>query len=65
MEDKILKYIKGELDGIETRKLVIWINSDPDNQKKFNVLKAQYVASKLKDLPDDIEEDTTPLIKRI
>lgn len=65
MKAKILKYIKGELDPNETEKLMLWMHSDSQNQKMFNVLKAEYVASRLKDLPDDIEEESTPLLKRI
>ncbi len=49
METKILKYIKGEMDVSEKMKMIEWINKNDDNHKKYNIFKAKYVASKLKD----------------
>ena len=49
METKILKYIKGKMDVSEKIKMIEWITKNEGNQNKFNILKAKYVASKLKD----------------
>lgn len=43
--NKLLKYIKGESDNKEKKEIVKWLNSDPENQKKYNNLKADYVAN--------------------
>ena len=48
MEAQILKYIKGEMDVFEKKmKMIAWIKKTKENHKKFNVLKAKYVASRL------------------
>ncbi|MDO5980771.1 hypothetical protein [Flavivirga spongiicola] len=63
MEAKILKYIEGKMDDSEKMKMIEWINSNKENHKKFNIMKAKYVASKLKDIPNDVDINTMFLIK--
>ncbi len=48
MEEEILKYIKGDLDPSEKIKVIEIVNLNKENHKKFNILKAKYVAFKLK-----------------
>lgn len=63
MKSKILKYIKGELSFSKKIKMIEWVNKTEANHKKFNILKANYIASKLKSLPNDISMNTMFLIK--
>ena len=63
MEAQILKYIKGGLDTSEKMKILMWINDKEGNHKIFNILKAKYVASKLKDHPNDVSMSNMFLIK--
>ena len=50
---QVLKYIKGEMDSIEKKKLIEWIRKSPENQKVYNDLKAKYIASKFKDISNN------------
>lgn len=48
MQDKtLIKYIKGEANPTEERCIMEWIKKDATHQKRYNRLKAQYVASTL------------------
>jgi len=47
---ELLKYIKNELDSVEKRKTIEWVRQNPENHKKFNIIKAEYVASNFKDV---------------
>ncbi|GGX03406.1 FecR family protein [Aquimarina muelleri] len=48
MQDKdLLKYIKGESTPDEKRLVIEWIRNNDKNQKHFNILKAEYIASTL------------------
>ncbi len=42
---KALKYINGTASEKEVREIETWINASQDHAKKFNVLKAEYIAS--------------------
>ncbi len=55
MKAQILKYIKGDLDVSEKMKMIEWITKNEDNHKKFSILKAKYVASKLSDVFSGID----------
>ncbi|WP_242131153.1 FecR family protein [Aestuariivivens marinum] len=50
---QIIKYIKGDLDSIDKRKVIEWIRKNPENQKVYNILKAKYIASTFKDAPNN------------
>ncbi len=50
---QILKYLKNELDSLEKRDMIEWIRSSSENHKKFNILKAEYVASAFKEIPNN------------
>ncbi len=50
---QIIKYIKGDMDTAEKRKAVAWIRKTPENQKIYNIIKAEYVASSFKDVPNN------------
>ncbi|MCA9748711.1 MAG: FecR domain-containing protein, partial [Romboutsia sp.] len=42
----------------EKREVLNWIRNNQENQKKYNILKAKYVAAKLKDIEDvDVDVD--------
>ena len=57
MQDRqIYRYIKGEGTFIERKNVVEWIRESPDNQKKFNILKAKYIGSTLKDVENNDNE---------
>ncbi|MEM9687654.1 MAG: FecR domain-containing protein, partial [Bacteroidota bacterium] len=48
MQDKtLIKYIKGEANPAEKQRIMEWIKKDAAHQKRYNRLKAQYVASTL------------------
>lgn len=48
MQDKdLLKYIKGECSPDEKKSVIEWVKTDNENQKRFNILKAEYIASAL------------------
>lgn len=49
---QIIRYIKNDLDSVEKRKVIEWIRQSPENQKVYNILKAQYIASTFKDVPN-------------
>lgn len=49
-EQNIIKYIKGEADTAERKLVIEWIRKDIKNQKRYNILKANYVASNLDSL---------------
>ena len=49
MEAEIQRYIAGKMENSEKKRMIEWINKNDDNHKKYNILKAKYVASKLKD----------------
>ena len=49
----IIKYIKGDMDSAERRKTVEWIRKTPENQKIYNIIKAEYIASSFKDVPNN------------
>ncbi len=53
-EKDLIKYIKGEASVEERKSVVDWIRSNVEHQERFNILKAQYVASTLDslDIPD-------------
>jgi ferric-dicitrate binding protein FerR (iron transport regulator) len=53
---QVLKYIKGDLNSIEKRETIEWIRKSPENQKTYNVLKAEYIASTFKDLPNNTSD---------
>ena len=54
MQEKLLfKFIKGQLNPADKRKIYEWIRKHPDNQKNFNRLKAQYVASTFSEVSND------------
>ncbi|MBQ4819395.1 FecR domain-containing protein [Aquimarina sp. MMG016] len=44
-EKDLIKYIKGETNSQEKRRIIEWIRKDYNNQKLYNNLKAEYVAS--------------------
>lgn len=44
-ERQILKFIKGELNEAEKQHVIDWIRNHSDNQKRYNILKATYIAS--------------------
>ena len=46
----IIRYIENNMDEKEKQRIVQWIFSNEDNQKTFSLMKARYVASKLKDI---------------
>lgn len=50
---KIIKYIKNDMNSTEKREMVEWIRKNPENQKIYNILKAEYIASAFKDLPNN------------
>ena len=50
---QIIKYIKGDLDSIDKRKVIEWIRKNPENQKVYNILKAKYIASTFKYAPNN------------
>lgn len=57
MQDRqIFKYIKGEGTYIERKNVIEWIRECPDNQKKFNILKAEHIGSTLKDVENNDNE---------
>tara|TARA_R110001583_G_scaffold165450_1_gene318161 strand:+ start:889 stop:1866 length:978 start_codon:yes stop_codon:yes gene_type:complete len=57
MQDRqIYRYIKGEGTFIERKNVVEWIRESLDNQKKFNILKAKYIGSTLKDVENNDNE---------
>ncbi|MDO5977643.1 FecR family protein [Flavivirga spongiicola] len=49
---QLLKYIKNDLNSVEKRKTIEWVRKSPENQKVYNVLKAEYIASTFKDVPN-------------
>ncbi|GAA4271681.1 FecR domain-containing protein [Aquimarina gracilis] len=49
-EKDLIKYIKGETNPNESKSIIEWIRSDGKHQKRFNVLKAKYIASHLDSL---------------
>ena len=49
---QILRYIKKEMDSLENREMIEWIRNNPENHKKFNIIKAEYVASSFKEIPN-------------
>ena len=48
---QILRYIKKEMDSLENQEVIEWIRNNPENHKKFNIIKAEYVASSFKEIP--------------
>ncbi|WP_271767725.1 FecR family protein [Aquimarina algiphila] len=46
-EKDLIKYIKGESDPKEKRIIINWIREDVNHQKRFNIIKAEYIASTL------------------
>ncbi|MCF6349374.1 MAG: DUF4974 domain-containing protein [Flavobacteriaceae bacterium] len=42
---QILKFIKEELNEAEKQHVIDWIRNHSDNQKRYNILKATYIAS--------------------
>ncbi|GAA3555684.1 hypothetical protein [Snuella lapsa] len=48
--DLIIRYIENNMDDQEKLKMLQWICSNEGNQRSFNLIKARYVASKLKDI---------------
>ncbi|MDY8135801.1 FecR family protein [Aquimarina sp. 2201CG5-10] len=46
-EKEILKYISGEANEEEQKAVINWIRESIDNQKQYNLLKANYVANTL------------------
>ena len=52
-QNKIRKYIQNNLDSTEKRRMVEWIRKSPENQKIYNILKAEFIASTFKDVPNN------------
>ncbi len=50
---QLLRYLKGDMDSVEKRKTIEWIRKSPENHKVFNILKAEYIASTFKDVPNN------------
>lgn len=50
---QLLRYLKGDMDSVEKRKTIEWIRKNPENHKVFNILKAEYIASTFKDVPNN------------
>lgn len=46
-EKDLIKYIKGESDPKEKETIIKWIRKDVSHQKRFNIVKAEYIASTL------------------
>lgn len=49
----IIKYITGDMDPAKRRDMVEWIRRTPENQKIYNIIKAEYIASSFKDVPNN------------
>ncbi|MDD7884924.1 FecR family protein [Flavivirga sp. 57AJ16] len=49
---QLLKYLKNDLDSVEKRKTIEWVRKSPENQKMYNALKAEYIASTFQDVPN-------------
>ncbi|WP_034042062.1 FecR family protein [Wocania ichthyoenteri] len=50
---QIIKYIQNDMNSIERRKTIEWIRKSPENQKMYNILKAEYIASTFIDIPNN------------
>ncbi|MCF7568530.1 DUF4974 domain-containing protein [Sabulilitoribacter arenilitoris] len=50
---QLLRYLNGNMDSVEKRKTIEWIRKSPENHKVFNILKAEYIASTFKDVPNN------------
>lgn len=49
MTEKLLqKFIENNVNSYEKENIISWIEKSPENQKKYNLLKARYVANTLK-----------------
>ncbi len=57
-KDLLDKYFSKEADSKEREEVLNWIKKNPENQKKYNLLKAQYVADTLKQDKDTNHEIT-------
>ncbi|GAA3562192.1 FecR family protein [Snuella lapsa] len=55
---QLVRYIKNDMDAIEKRKTIEWIRKHPDNHKKFNMVKAQYIVSTFKDIPNNPDSNS-------
>lgn len=56
-EHKILRYLKGAASSSEEKEIEDWIISSPQNAKKFNLLKARYIASTFDETSNTVQVD--------
>lgn len=64
-EKDILRFIKGESNSAEKKAILEWIRKDREHQKRYNSLKADYVASTVDSLSvSDIERQYEGLIAK-
>ncbi|MBC9794980.1 FecR family protein [Sinomicrobium weinanense] len=64
-EKRLLQYIRGELSSTEKKEVLRRLRTDPGLQKKFNSLKARYVAEGLgENLPGDREYARKRIIRK-
>ncbi|GAA3597503.1 FecR domain-containing protein [Flavivirga amylovorans] len=54
---QIIKYLKGETTSAESEALEDWVIASPQNAKKFNLLKAQHIASTFDETSKNINVD--------
>lgn len=55
MDKKISKYLQGATTSKEEREVLDWITSSDNNARRFNLLKAKYVASSLDETEVDLD----------
>ncbi|WP_299435988.1 FecR domain-containing protein [uncultured Aquimarina sp.] len=55
-ERELIKFIKGEINPEDKSDVLRWIGENPANQKRYNLLKATYIASTL-DAEEDINKE--------
>ncbi|MEO9512692.1 MAG: FecR domain-containing protein [Flavobacteriaceae bacterium] len=52
-KELLLKFIENKAAPHEKEEVISWIEKSPENQKKYNFLKAQYVADNLKNVKEE------------
>ncbi|MFS4466895.1 FecR family protein [Maribacter sp. 2210JD10-5] len=60
-ENLLLKFIKNNTNSQEREEVISWIEKNPENQKKYNLLKADYVARTLKNFRAEEPQDIVDL----
>lgn len=56
-EHKIIKYLQGAVSSSEEKEIEDWIISSTQNTKKFNLLKARYIASTFDETSNTVQVD--------